>query len=109
MDVRSLYTNIPNIKGITAVKEVLNKQMDKPMVTKIIVKPFFNFYSQEFCPQWNYSFTKVGCSVGAISVTSDKKILEGKSELNFIYPYIKSKTFLYHCYIDYLFFIRKGT
>ena len=41
MDVRSLYTNIPNIKGITAVKEVLNKQMDKPMVTKIIVKPFF--------------------------------------------------------------------
>lgn len=40
---RSLYTNIPNHKGIEAIKEVPNKQSKKPMATKGAVKFLYSY------------------------------------------------------------------
>ena len=41
IDVKSLYTNIPNHEGIEAAKENLNTQTDKPVVTRVIIKFIF--------------------------------------------------------------------
>ena len=38
LDVKALYTNIPNHKGIEAVKEALNNQAKKPTPTRVIIK-----------------------------------------------------------------------
>ena len=38
MDVKALYTNIPNHEGIDAVKETLNKQDKKPIATRVVIK-----------------------------------------------------------------------
>ena len=41
MDVKSLYTNIPNHGGIETVKEKLYPEADKPIVTKVIINFLF--------------------------------------------------------------------
>ena len=38
LDVKSLYTNIPNPEGIEAAKEALNSVNQKPIATKVIVR-----------------------------------------------------------------------
>ena len=39
MDLKSLYTNIPNHEGIEAVKEKLNAETNKLIATKVINFP----------------------------------------------------------------------
>ena len=41
LDVKSLYTNIPNHEGIEAVKSALNSVSQKPIATKVIIKFLF--------------------------------------------------------------------
>ena len=38
LDVKALYTNIPNHEGIKAVKETLNNQPKKPIAILVITK-----------------------------------------------------------------------
>ena len=38
LDVKTLYSNIPNHEGIEAVKETLNNQAKKPIATRVIIK-----------------------------------------------------------------------
>ena len=40
LDIRPLYTNIHNDKGIEAVKAVLNNQTSKSIATQVIIKFF---------------------------------------------------------------------
>ena len=37
MDVKSLYTNIPNSEGISAVKAAYDSYLEIPVATKVII------------------------------------------------------------------------
>ena len=48
LDVKALYTNIPNYEGIEAVKETLNNQAKKPTASNYqIFVPYIN--PEQFC------------------------------------------------------------
>ena len=110
MDVKSLYTNIPNHEGIEAVKEKLNAQTDKPIATKIIIKfPFLILTLNNLIfNSINYLQIK-GCAMGTICAPSYVNIFMGNFESIHIYPYITAIIIICLRYIDDLFLIRKGT
>ena len=58
MGRRSLYTNITNHKGIEVAKEVLNKQTEKPIATKVIVNFYIYFLLSTFLK--GYSMATIG-------------------------------------------------
>lgn len=71
MDVRSLRTNILNHKGIKAIKKVLNKQTEKPMARKVMVKFLFSVLTCiNFVLNAKIHLQKEGCSMGNKSATS---------------------------------------
>ena len=41
LNVKSLYTNIPNHEGIEALKSALNSVSKQPIATKVIIKFLF--------------------------------------------------------------------
>ena len=109
MDVRSLYTNIPNDEGIQAVREQLNASSSR-LPTRIIttfltlILTLNNFIFNGI----NYLQTK-GCAMGTKCAPTYANIFMGKFEETHIYPRILHKTRIFLRYIDDLFFIWKGT
>ena len=105
MDVKSLYTNIPNHECIEAVKQKLNPQTDKPIATKVIIKILFLILTVNNFIFNNVNYLQIqNCTIGTICVPSYANIFMGKFESTHIYPYIREKTITYLGYIDYLFF-----
>jgi len=110
MDVKSLYTNIPNSEGITAVRKAFDKSNTKTIATKVITTFMsliltlnnFVFNSQ------NYLQIK-GCAMGTICAPSYANIFMAEFEKQYIYPHIKNKSMMYLRYIDDIFMIWKGT
>ena len=90
MDVRSLYTNIPNNERIKAVETAL-KRKNRP--AKVIIKLFTN---------------KRMCNGNKMRPTY-ANIFMGIFEETHIYPLIKQKVQLYLRYIDDIFFISTGS
>ena len=71
MDVRSLRTNILNHEGIKAIKKVLNKQTEKPMARKVMVKFLFSVLTCiNFVLNAKIHLQKEGCSMRNKSATS---------------------------------------
>ena len=109
MDVRSLYTNIPNDEGNQAVRDKLNSSPSK-IPTRVITTFLFliltlnNFIFNGI----NYLQT-LGCAMGTKCAPSYANIFMGMFEERHIYPRILNKTRLFLRYIDDLFFIWKGT
>ena len=109
MDVRSLYTNIPNNEGIQAVKDTINASPSK-MPTRVIttflilILTLNNFIFNGI----NYLQTK-GCAMGTKCAPTYANIFMGKFEETHIYPKIIDKTRIFLRYIDDIFFIWKGS
>ena len=109
MDVRSLYTNIPNDEGIQAVRNTLNASSNK-LPTRIIttflllILTLNNFIFNGI----NY-LQRSGCAMGTKCAPSYANIFMGVFEEKHIYPKIKDKTRIFLRFIDDLFIIWKGT
>ena len=110
MNVKALYTNIPNNEDLQALKEVMDKKQHKSVATTIIVTlmslilTLNNFVFNDK----NYLQIK-GCAMGTICAPPFANIFMGKFEETFIYPYIQNLCILYLRYIDDLFLIWTGT
>ena len=110
MDVKALYTNIPNKEGIQALNKAYDKKQHKSIATTVIVTlmtlilTLNNFVFNEK----NYLQIK-GCAMGTICAPPFANIFMGKFEETFIYPYIQNLSILYLRYIDDLFLIWTGT
>ena len=109
MDVRALYTNIPNDEGIQAVREKLNASPSRlpsriitTFLTLILTLNNFTFNGI------NYLQTK-GCAMGTKCAPAYANIFMGNFEETHIYPRISDKIRIYLRYIDDLFFIWKET
>ena len=110
MDVRSLYTNIPNSEGIKAVKETLEASQTKTISTRVITTFLFLILTlNNFIFNCKHYIQTKGCAMGTKCAPSYANIFMGKFEKNHIYPRIKNKTLIYLRYIDDIFFIWKDT
>ena len=91
MDVKALYTNIPNKEGLQALKETLDKKQHKSIATTVIITLMIliltlnNFIFNEK----NYVQIK-GCAMGTICAPPFANIFMGKFEETFIYPYLQN-------------------
>lgn len=112
MDVRSLYTNIPNSEGIQAVKSYLEargepgdrelSQVISNFLTLILTLNNFQFNDENYV-QIN------GASMGTKCAPSYATLFMGKFEETYILPRIKDLILLYVRFIDDILFLWKGT
>ena len=105
MDVKSLYTNIPNHEGITAVKSFLDTSAIKhltPIITTFLrlILTLNNFIFNDT----NFLKTN-GIAMGTKCAPSYANLFMGKFEETFILPKLLNKCPLYLRYIDDIFFI----
>ena len=106
MDVKSLYTSIPNNEGIASVKKKYDHYPNKTIPTKIIttflalILTLNNFiFNSKF-----YLQTK-GCAMGTICTPSYANIFMSEFEEKHIYPLIKNKSVIYLRYIGDIFMV----
>ena len=112
MDVRSLYTNVPNDEGIDAVKHYLRTR-NRPgdgILAKVIstflllILTLNNFVFNEI----NYLQTN-GASMGTKCAPTYAAIFKGLFEETHILSRIKGHILLYARYIDDIFFVWRGS
>ena len=110
MDVKAIYTNIPNDEGFQALKKALNQKQNQSVASTVIVtlKSLDLTLNNFFFNDKNYLQVK-GCAMGTISAPTYANIFMGKFEESHIYPYIRHLCKLYLRYIDGLFLIWTGT
>ena len=110
MDVRSLYTNIPNAERISAVTRAFDNYSNKTTTTKVIttflalILTLNNFVFDCI----HYLQTK-GCAMGTICAPTYANIFRANFELKYIYPYIRDKTKTFLRFIGDLFMIWAGS
>ena len=108
MDVRSLYTNIPNEEGIQAVRDALNASPTR-LPTRIITTLLFLILTlNNFIFNGIHYLQKMGCAMGTKCAPSYANLFMGKFEELYIYPRLLNKSRIYLRYIDDLFFIWTG-
>ena len=106
MDVRSLYTSIPNNKSIAATKKRYDSYIHKTIPTKIIttflalILTLNNFvFNSKFYLQIK------GCAMGTICAPAYANIFMAEFEQKYVYPLIKDKSILFLRYIDDIFMV----
>ena len=112
MDVRSLYTNIPNAEGIEAIKGFFRERarpgdaalskVIHTFLTLILTLNNFIFNDENYI-QIN------GCSMGTKCAPPYASLFMGWFEKAYIYPRIQQHISMYVRYIDDIFFVWKGT
>ncbi len=112
MDVRSLYTNIPNQEGIDAVKSYLEKRA-RPGDSKLsqIIANFLRLILTLNNFQFNdENFIQInGASMGTKCAPTYATLFMGRFEETHILPRIRDKILLYTRFIDDIFFLWKGS
>ena len=109
MDVKSLYTNIPNFEGIAATRKWLQNSPLQSVLTKVVTTFLaliltlnnFMFNSK------NYMQIR-GCAMGSICAPSYANIFMAEFEKKYIYPNIQNKSKMFLRYIDDIFMIWTG-
>ena len=110
LDVKSLYTNIPNREGIEAVKSALNSVSQKPIATKVIINFLFLILTlNNFVFNGIYYLQKIGWAMGTICAPNYTNIFMGKFEKTYIYPYRIQFSNFYCRFFNDIFFIWNGT
>ena len=110
LDVKSLYTNIPNHEWIEAVKRALNSVSQKTIATKVIIRFLFLILTlNNFVFNGIHYLQKIRCAMGTTCAPSYVNIFMGKFEKTYIYPYINSFSTFYCRLIDDIFFLWNGT
>ena len=103
MDVKSLYTNIPNDEGIEATKDYISKSdvnKIKPVITAFLrLILTFNDFSFNATSYLQVS----GVSMGTKCSPAYANFFMGSFEDKYILPLIKDKTMMYTRYIDDIF------
>ena len=106
LDVKSLYTNIPNAEGIKFVKTSLEKYSKQTPLTKVITTFLALILAlNNFIFNCRSYLQKKGCTKGTICATSYTNIFMDLFERKFIYPFIKTFLLVYLRFIDDIFFI----
>ena len=106
MDVRSLYINILNAEGISAVKRTFDNYTKKTTTTKVITRFLaLILILNNFVFDCIHYLQIKGCAMGTICAPAYANIFMANFELKYIYPYIKDKTKMFLRFIDDLFII----
>ena len=112
MDVRSLYTNIPNSEGIAAVKSFLQKR-NEPGDQKLtrIIGTFLNLILTLNNFQFNdENYIQInGVSMGTKCAPTYATPFMGQFEETYILPRIRELILLYVRFIDDIFFLWNDT
>ena len=104
MAVKSLYTNIPNSGGISAVKPAYESYPEKSVATKVIITFLGLILALNYFMYNSKKYLQIrGCIMGTACAPSYANIFAQKH----IYLFIKDKVDLYLRYIDNIFFIWK--
>ena len=78
LDVKALYTNISNHKGIEAVEETLNNQAKKPVATRVIIKfLYLILILNNFVFNGIKYLQRKGCAMGTICALAYANIFMG--------------------------------
>ena len=110
LDVKSLYTNIPNDEGITAVRNAISNSPNNKISTKVIMSFLWLILTlSNFVFNGINYLQKQGVTMGSICSPSYANIFMGFFESKYIYPIIRGKCKLYTRYIDDIFLIWHGT
>ena len=107
MDVRSLYTNIPNEEGIQAVKDTLNSTLPETLIKVITTFLYLILTLNNFVFNGTSYLQILGCAMGTKCAPSYASLFMGMFEGKFIYPQISSKTRIFMRFIDDIFFVWK--
>ena len=100
MDVKSLYTSIPNNQGIAATKKRYDSCIHKTLLTKIIATFLALILTlNNFAFNSKFFLQIKGCTMGTICAPAHANIFMTKFEQKYNYPLIKDKTILFLRYI----------
>ena len=101
MDLRSLYTSIPNNEGIAATKKRYDNYIHKTIPTKIITKFLaLILMLNNFVFNLKFYLQIKGCAMGGICAPAYANILMAEFEQKYVYPLIKDNSILFLRYID---------
>ena len=101
MDVRSLYTNIPNKEGIEAVETTLKRKNIGTRIISTFLRLILTLNNFFFNSQ-NYLQIK-GCAMGTKCALNYANIFIGMFEERYIYPPIEKISNFYLQFIDDIF------
>ena len=88
----SIYRNIPNAEGISAVKRAFDNYSKETTTTKVVITFLALVLTlNNFVFDCIYYLQIKGCAVGTICALAYANIFMGNFELKYIYPYIKDK------------------
>ena len=110
MDVKSLYTNIPNEEGISAIDELL-KESSTPTSLKTVIVTFLEMILtlNNFVFNGKHYLQIKGCAMGTKCAPSYANLFMDNFESKNIYPITNLKTKTYLRFIDDIFMLWTGT
>ena len=105
MDVKSLYTNIPNREGIKSVVDRIKDSDIRTLTTVISTFLWLILTLNNFEFNDNHYLQVSGVSMGTKCAPSYANLFMGYFEERYIYPKIDGKTLMYLRFIDDIFMI----
>ena len=110
MDVKSLYTNIPNGEGLSAINDTL-KNSNTPTSLKTVILTFLELILtlNNFIFNSEHYLQIKGCAMGTKCAPSYANLFMDNFETKYIYPTTRLKTKLYLRFIDDIFMLWTGT